>query len=232
MSWLARAREDVDAVIARDPAATSRLSVALLTPGLHAIWAHRRQHWLWEHGMRGLARFLARRTQRRYGVDIHPAAQVGRRLVIDHGVGVVIGQTAVIGDDCLIYQGVTLGMTGKKTGKRHPTLGDRVMVGAGAIVLGDIVVGDDVRVAAGSVVLHDVPACSTVAGNPAKVVRSRTCPMLEHAGDPAAHAGGKRGREAGGCGERPDAGDGTAAGTAPTAVPEGADEDVRWSCSL
>lgn len=178
MGALERMREDVAAVLERDPSATSATSVALLSEGLHAVWAHRVQHWLWERGARGAALLLSRRSHRRFGVDIHPAAEIGRRLVIDHGTGIVIGQTAVVGDDCLIYQGVTLGMTGKHGGKRHPTLGDRVMVGAGAIVLGDIRLGSDVRVGAGSVVLHDVPDGMTVAGNPAKVVRERCCPLL------------------------------------------------------
>ncbi len=171
-------KDDIASVIARDPSVHSGREVLLWHTGMHAVWAFRRAHWLWRHGMHGLASFLARRTRRRYGVDIHPAATIGRRLMIDHGMGVVIGETAVIGDDCLIYQGVTLGMTGKHGGKRHPTLGNNVMVGAGTIVLGDIHVGDNVKVAAGSVVVHDVPAGTTVAGNPAHVVRENRCPML------------------------------------------------------
>ncbi len=171
-------KDDIASVIARDPSVHSGREVLLWHTGMHAVWAFRREHWLWEHGMHGLASFLARRTRRRYGVDIHPAATIGRRFMIDHGMGVVIGETAVIGDDCLIYQGVTLGMTGKHGGKRHPTLGNNVMVGAGTIVLGDIHVGDNVKVAAGSVVVHDVPAGTTVAGNPAHVVRENRCPML------------------------------------------------------
>lgn len=178
LAALARMREDVATVLARDPSATSALRVALFSDGLHAVWAHRRQHWLWEHGARGLAAFLAQRSHRRFGVDIHPAARIGRRFMIDHGTGIVIGQTAVVGDDCLIYQGVTLGMTGKHGGKRHPTVGDDVMIGAGAIVLGNITIGSGVRVAAGAVVVHDVPDNTTVVGNPAHVVRERTCPML------------------------------------------------------
>ncbi len=171
-------KDDIASVIARDPSVHSGREVLLWHTGMHAVWAYRRQHWLWERGKHGLASFLARRTRRRYGVDIHPAATIGRRFMIDHGMGVVIGETAVIGDDCLIYQGVTLGMTGKHGGKRHPTLGNNVMVGAGTIVLGDIHVGDNVKVAAGSVVVHDVPADTTVAGNPAHVVRENRCPML------------------------------------------------------
>ena len=171
-------KDDIASVIARDPSVHSGREVLLWHTGMHAVWAFRREHWLWERGMHGLASFLARRTRRRYGVDIHPAATIGRRFMIDHGMGVVIGETAVIGDDCLIYQGVTLGMTGKHGDKRHPTLGNNVMVGAGTIVLGDIHVGDNVKVAAGSVVVHDVPADTTVAGNPAHVVRENRCPML------------------------------------------------------
>ncbi len=171
-------KDDIASVIARDPSVHNGREVLLWHTGMHAVWAFRREHWLWRHGMHGLASFLARRTRRRYGVDIHPAATIGRRFMIDHGMGVVIGETAVIGDDCLIYQGVTLGMTGKHGGKRHPTLGNNVMVGAGTIVLGDIHVGDNVKVAAGSVVVHDVPAGTTVAGNPAHVVRENRCPML------------------------------------------------------
>ncbi len=171
-------KDDIASVIARDPSVHNGREVLLWHTGMHAVWAFRRAHWLWRHEMHGLASFLARRTRRRYGVDIHPAATIGRRFMIDHGMGVVIGETAVIGDDCLIYQGVTLGMTGKHGGKRHPTLGNNVMVGAGTIVLGDIHVGDNVKVAAGSVVVHDVPAGTTVAGNPAHVVRENRCPML------------------------------------------------------
>ena len=155
ISWLARMREDVRAVMERDPSATSATQVVLFSTGLHAVWAYRRQHWLWTHGSHMLATWLSKRSRRRYGVEIHPAATIGRRLVIDHGMGIVIGGTAIIGDDCLLYQGVTLGMTGKHGGKRHPTLGDRVMVGANAVVLGNIRLGDDVKVGAGAVVVRD-----------------------------------------------------------------------------
>lgn len=178
MGALANMREDVRTVLARDPSASSAASVAFFSTGLHAVWAHRRQHWLWEHGLKGLALFMSGRSHKRYGVDIHPAAQIGRRFMIDHGTGIVIGQTCIIGDDCLIYQGVTLGMTGHHGGKRHPTLGNNVMVGARAVVLGDITLGDGVRVGAGAVVVHDVPPNMTVVGNPAHVVRDRSCPML------------------------------------------------------
>lgn len=179
MSVFAHMREDVQTVLARDPSMKSAAAAAFFSTGLHAVWAYRRHHWLWEHGAHGLAVFLAQRTRRRWGVDIHPAARIGRRFMIDHGVGIVIGQTACIGDDCLMYQSVTLGMTGKHAGKRHPTVGNDVMIGAGAILLGDISIGDDVRIAAGAVVVHDVVAHTTVAGNPAHVVRDRSCPALQ-----------------------------------------------------
>lgn len=180
VSWLARMREDVRAVMERDPSATSAAQVVLFSTGLHAIWAYRRQHWLWVHGRQMLATWLSKRSRRRYGVEIHPAATIGRRLVIDHGMGIVIGGTAIIGDDCLLYQGVTLGMTGKHGGKRHPTLGDRVMVGANAVVLGNIRIGNDVKIGAGAVVVGDVPSDVTVAGVPATIVRKHRCWDVPH----------------------------------------------------
>ena len=173
MSLFALMREDAQAAFERDPAASSLSDIVLFSTGTHIVWAHRRHHWLWAHGWRRTALWLAKRMRRRLGADIHPAAQIGRRFTIDHGFGVVIGGTSVIGDDCLIYQDATLGMTGKHGGKRHPTLGNGVMVGAHATLLGDISVGDHAKVAAGSVVVHDVPSDVTVAGVPAKVVRDR-----------------------------------------------------------
>ena len=172
-------REDAQAAFERDPSAESVSDITRFSVGFRIVRAYRRQHWLYEHGHRTLALWLAMRTRVRYGADIHPAAQIGRRFTIDHGIGVVIGGTAIIGDDCLIYQGATLGMTGKHGGKRHPTLGSGVMVGAGSILLGAITVGDGVRVGAGSVVVDDVPANTTVVGNPARVVRTRECPLFE-----------------------------------------------------
>lgn len=166
-------REDAHAALERDPSANSIWDIVFFSTGTHIVWAYRRHHWLYTHGMKGLALFLAKRTRRKLGADAFPSAQIGRRFSIDHGIGVVIGATSIIGDDCLIYQGVTLGMTGKHGGKRHPTLGSNVMVGAGAIVLGDITVGDNAKIAAGSVVVYDVPHDVTVAGVPAKVVRDR-----------------------------------------------------------
>lgn len=182
---IALMREDARAALDRDPAAESMRDIVLFSTGTHIVWAHRRHHWLYTHGMRTLALLLAKRMRRRLGADIHPAATVGRRFTIDHGQGIVIGGTAIIGDDCLIYQGVTLGMSGKKLeGKRHPTLGDGVLVGANAVVLGDISVGSGARVGAGSVVVEAVPANTTVVGVPAKVVRRRD------AGADALHARG------------------------------------------
>jgi serine O-acetyltransferase len=173
ISLIAQIREVARAAFERDPAAESLSDIVFFSTGAHIVWAHRRHHWLWQHGARKLALLLAKRMRRRLGADIHPAAQIGRRFTIDHGIGVVIGGTAIIGDDCLIYQNVTLGMTGKHGGKRHPTLGNGVLIGANATVLGNITIGDNARVGAGSVVVHDVPNDVTVAGVPASVVRDR-----------------------------------------------------------
>lgn len=172
-------REDEQAAYERDPSADSVSDIRRFSVGIRIVRAYRLQHWLYERGHRKLALGMARNSRIRYGADIHPAATIGRRFTIDHGIGVVIGGTAVIGDDCLIYQGATLGMTGKHGGKRHPTLGNGVMVGAGAILLGAIEVGDGAYVGAGSVVVDDVPPHTTVVGNPARVVRTRECPLLE-----------------------------------------------------
>lgn len=141
-------REDAQAAFERDPSADSVSDITRFSVGFKIVRAYRRQHWLYEHGHRSLALWLAMRSRIKYGAEIHPAARIGRRFTIDHGAGVVIGGTAIIGDDCLIYQGATLGMTGKHGGKRHPTLGNGVMIGAGSIVLGAITVGDGVYVGA------------------------------------------------------------------------------------
>ena len=164
-------REDIQAIKDRDPAAKSSLEIFLLYPGLKAIRMYRRahKHYLKGHSFR--ARYISQKAARKTGIEIHPGATIGRRLVIDHGTGIVIGETTEIGDDVIIYQGVTLGGTGKDVGKRHPTIGNRVMISAGSKVLGPITIGDDSRVAAGAVVLKDVPPNSTVVGVPAKVVR-------------------------------------------------------------
>ena len=164
-------REDIACIKDRDPAATSTLEILLLYPGLKAIRAHRRAHWFYEHGMRFTARFISQRAARKTNIEIHPGAAIGRRFFIDHGTGVVIGETAEIGDDVTLYQGVTLGGTGKDVGKRHPTVGSGVMIGAGAKVLGPFKIGDHSNIAAGSVVLHEIPENCTAVGAPAKVVK-------------------------------------------------------------
>lgn len=163
-------REDIAAVFETDPAARSYFEVLFCYPGLHALWLHHPIHWLWRHGMRFLARFGSQVARFFTGIEIHPGAEIGRRLFIDHGMGIVIGETAVIGDDVTLYQGVTLGGTGKEKGKRHPTIGNKVSIGAGARVLGNITIGDNCRVGAGSVVLRSVPTNSTVVGVPGHIV--------------------------------------------------------------
>ena len=163
-------REDVAFVLQNDPAARSMLEVVLCYAGLHALWWYRINHWLWERGWRLLARWLAQVARWLTLIEIHPAAQIGSRFFIDHGAGVVIGETAVIGDDVTLYQGVTLGGTGKEKGKRHPTIGNEVVIGAGAKVLGNIRVGDRSRVGAGSVVLRSVPDDSTIVGVPGHII--------------------------------------------------------------
>ena len=166
-----RIKEDIAAVKERDPAATSTLQILLLYPGLKAIRMHRRANWLWHHNQKFWARYVSQRAARKTGIEIHPAATIGRRFFIDHGTGVVIGETAEIGDDVTIYQGVTLGGTGKDTGKRHPTIGNGVMIGAGAKVLGPFKVGDNSNIAAGAVVLEEIPPDCTAVGVPARVVK-------------------------------------------------------------
>ena len=155
----------------RDPAARSKLEIFLLYPGVHAIIFHRVSHWLFRHKLFFLARLNSQIARHLTGIEIHPGAQIGRRFVIDHGMGIVIGETTEIGDDCLIYHGVTLGGTGKDHGKRHPTLGNNVMVSAGAKVLGPFKVGDGARIAANAVVLSEIPPQATAVGVPARVVR-------------------------------------------------------------
>ena len=165
--------ETLSAYQRRDPAARSKLEIFLLYAGVHATIYHRIAHWLYRRKLRFLARCVSQWSRFWTGIEIHPGATIGRRLVIDHGTGIVIGETAVIGDDCLLYQGVTLGGTGKDIGKRHPTLGNNVMVGCGAKLLGPFTVGDNARIAANSVVLRDVPQDATVVGVPGRVVRLR-----------------------------------------------------------
>jgi serine O-acetyltransferase len=163
-------REDMAAVFESDPAARSYLEVLTCYPGLHAVWAHHVSRWLWRHGMRLLARLVSQFARLFTGVEIHPGAQIGRRLFIDHGMGTVIGETAIVGDDVTLYQGVTLGGTGKEKGKRHPTLGNNISIGSGAKLLGNITIGDNCRVGANSVVLRSVPANSTIVGVPGHIV--------------------------------------------------------------
>ena len=170
MNFLQRAGEDIQCVMERDPAATSRLMVVLCSPGLWAVWAHRVQHWLWCRKLKLAARVLSQITRFWTGVEIHPGARLGRRVFIDHGMGVVIGETAIVGNDVTLYQGVTLGGTGKDVGKRHPTLLNGVFVGNNANILGNITIGENSRVGAGSVVVRDVPPDSTVVGVPAHIV--------------------------------------------------------------
>ena len=170
MNLITSIREDIRCVFERDPAASSQAMVLLCYPGLQAIWAHRVQHWLWCKDLRLLARLLSQITRFWTGVEIHPGAQLGRRIFIDHGMGVVIGETAIVGNDVTLYQGVTLGGTGKDVGKRHPTLLNGVFVGNNANILGNITIGENSRVGAGSVVVRDVPPDSTVVGVPAHIV--------------------------------------------------------------
>jgi serine O-acetyltransferase len=173
--------EDFQIIFARDPAARNWLEVLYCYPGLHALVLHRISHWLWHYEVPFLPRFFSHLGRFLTGIEIHPGATLGQGVFIDHGMGVVIGETAVVGDYCLIYQDVTLGGTGKELGKRHPTLGNNVVVGAGAKVLGNIIIGDYVRIGAGSIVLRDVPSDCTVVGVPGRIISriGRDCP-LEH----------------------------------------------------
>jgi serine O-acetyltransferase len=174
-------REDLQTVFKKDPAARSTLEVLFCYPGLHAIWNHRVAHFLWRHHMRLLGRMMSHTARFVTGVEIHPGATIGRRFFIDHGMGVVIGETSEIGDDVLLYQGVVLGGTTHEKKKRHPTLGNNVVVGAGAILLGDILIGDEARVGAGSVVVTSLEPRMTAVGVPARVVRrGRPEEALEH----------------------------------------------------
>ena len=174
-------REQIDTIFREDPAAKSVIEIVLCYPGFQAILMHRLSHRLYRAQVPLLPRVLSQISRFFTGIEIHPGARIGRRFFIDHGMGVVIGETSEIGDDCLFYQGVTLGGTGNEKGKRHPTLGNRVVVGTGAKILGSIRIGDDVKVGAGSVVVHPVPDKSTVVGIPGRVVRTRDSNgVLEH----------------------------------------------------
>lgn len=171
--WKALVKEDREAVLQRDPAAKSMAEVRLCYPGLKALKAHRRANELYRKGHILLARILSQHARHQTGIEIHPGAEIGRRVFIDHGDGVVIGETTIIGDDVTIYQGVTLGGTGKDVGKRHPTIGNNVTIGAGAKVLGPINIGNNVKIGAGSIVLKDVPDNCTVVGNPGRIVKKK-----------------------------------------------------------
>lgn len=166
-----KVREDLNAFMERDPAARSKAEIFFLYNGFHAVMYYRLAHWFYRHKCFFIARWISQRAKFRTGVEIHPAAQIGKGLCIDHGTGIVIGETCVIGDYCLLYQGVTLGGTGKDTGKRHPTLGDHVMVGCGAKVLGPFTIGSHSKIAANAVVLEEIPPHSTAVGVPAKIIR-------------------------------------------------------------
>lgn len=185
-------KADLNAYLERDPAARNKFEVFFLYSGYKAVRSHRRAYWFYHHNMKFIARFISQRSRHKTGIEIHPAAKIGKGLVIDHGMGVVIGETTEIGDDCTIYQGVTLGGTGKDTGKRHPTIGNNVLVGAGAKVLGPFTVGDNARIAANAVVLSAIPPNSTAVGVPARVVkvngiRNDTLDQI-HISDPVALA--------------------------------------------
>ena len=170
---LKKISEDIETVFKRDPAARNAVEIILCYPGLHAIWMHRLNHVLWNSGCKTFARFLSNLTRFFTGIEIHPAAKIGRRFFIDHGMGVVIGETSVIKDDVLLYQGVVLGGVTHEKKKRHPTVGDNVVIGAGAIVLGPIEIGDNARIGAGSVVIKSVPIDTTVVGIPGMAVKKQ-----------------------------------------------------------
>ncbi|MFC1915144.1 serine O-acetyltransferase [Chloroflexota bacterium] len=186
-------REDIQTVLAKDPAARNMAEVLLCYPGLHALWLYRLAYFLWQHKLRLLARLLSHINRFLTGIEVHPAAKIGRRLFIDHGAGVVIGETSEIGDDVLLYQGVVLGGTTlEKKKKRHPTLGNNVEMGSGAIALGPITIGDGARIGSGSVVIKSVPPGATVVGIPGRTMEDRRKPImdLEHGKlpDPVAEA--------------------------------------------
>ena len=205
MSFINTIREDIKTVQAQDPAAQNGLVIFLSYPGLHAKWNHVPEHWLWEHGHRSLARVLSQLTRHITGVEIHPAAQIGKHFFIDHAMGVVIGETTIVGDNCVLYQGVTLGGTGNETGKRHPTLGNNVTVGTGAKVLGNIHIGNNVKIGAGAkvlgpisvgtgvkiganaVVVKDVPDNCTVVGVPGRIIKRNGCRVFEESFDAKQH---------------------------------------------
>jgi len=168
---LRRIKEDIEVAFERDPAARSIIEVLTCYPGLHAVWFHRVAHWFWNHRMRLIARMISHFSRWLTGIEIHPGAKIGRRFFIDHGMGVVIGETTEIGNDVTMYHQVTLGGTSTKKGKRHPTIGNSVVIGAGAKILGPVKIGDNCKIGANSVVVRDVPPNSTVVGIPGKIVK-------------------------------------------------------------
>ena len=172
-------KEDIQTVFAKDPAARSVIEVIFCYPGLHALWFHRLAHFLWHHKLRFLARLLSHINRFLTGIEIHPGAKIGRHFFIDHGAGVVIGETAEVGHDVLIYQGVVLGGTSLRKEKRHPTVGNNVVIGTGAVALGAITIGDGARIGSGSVVVKSVPPGATVVGIPGRIVEDRHKPLLE-----------------------------------------------------
>src|SRR5437870_4116514 len=194
MSILERMREDIQVVFDRDPAARTTLEVVLAYPGVHAIWMHRIAHWLWRRDLKLIGRLVSEWARFVTGIEVHPGAKIGRRLFIDHGMGVVIGETAEVGDDVLIYQGVTLGGTSLKKEKRHPTIEDHVMISAGAAVIGPVSIGLGSRIGAGAVVVSSAPPYSTIVGIPGKVIEGESTRQdiitLDHAHlpDPVARA--------------------------------------------
>ncbi|MGC9042371.1 MAG: serine O-acetyltransferase [Myxococcota bacterium] len=193
ISFIKDVREDIDSVFARDPAARNPIEVFLCYPGLHAIWAHRITHYLWEKNIKTPARLLSQFVRFITGIEIHPGAKIGRRVFIDHGMGVVIGETAEIGDDCTLYHQVTLGGTSWRKEKRHPTLEENVVVGAGAAILGPFRIGKNSKIGAGSVVIKEVPPESSVIGVPGRIVHKRAIDAkydIEHTDipDPEANA--------------------------------------------
>ena len=190
MGWISEIKKDIHSIMERDPAASSAMEVLLTYSGVHAVIVHRLAHWFYKHDHKLIARMISQIMRGITGIEIHPGAKIGTGLLIDHGSGVVIGETAEIGDYCLLYQGCTLGGTGKDHGKRHPTLGNNVMVGAGAKILGPFKVGDNAKIAANAVVLKEVPPNSTAVGVPARIVRQNGKRTLDldqiHIPDPVA----------------------------------------------
>ncbi|MBP3792773.1 MAG: serine O-acetyltransferase [Ruminococcus sp.] len=190
MGWINEIKKDIHSIMERDPAASSAMEVLLTYSGVHAVIVHRLAHWFYKHDHKLIARMISQIMRGITGIEIHPGAKIGKGLLIDHGSGVVIGETAEIGDYCLLYQGCTLGGTGKDHGKRHPTLGNNVMVGAGAKILGPFKVGDNAKIAANAVVLKEVPPNSTAVGVPARIVRQNGKRTLDldqiHIPDPVA----------------------------------------------